>query len=89
MALAVIATYIGRRFMPPPPKTEVDINDPTPRLVGQQGESVGAFAGGLGRVFVDGKEWSAELDGGGELAPKAKVEVVAILGGARLKVKPA
>ena len=89
VALAVIATYIGRRFMPPPPKTDVDINDPTPRLVGQHGESVGAFAGGIGRVFVDGKEWSAELDGGGELAPKAKVEVVAILGGARLKVRPA
>jgi membrane protein implicated in regulation of membrane protease activity len=87
VVLAIGATYVGRRFMPPPPKGLVDINDPTPRLVGRQGESVGPFAGGLGRVFVDGKEWSAELDGGGELAAKAKVEVVAILGGARLRVR--
>ena len=64
-----------------------DINDPTPRIVGQQGEATDAFKAGLGRVFVDGKEWAAELEGGGELAAKTKVEVTQILGGARLKVK--
>ena len=87
--LAVVATYLGRRFMPPPAKSEVDINDQAPRLVGQSGESVSAFAGGCGRVFVDGKEWAAELDGGGDLAARQKVEVIAILGGARLRVRPA
>ena len=48
-----------------------------------------AFADGEGRVFVDGKEWSAELEGGGALPDGAKVEVAAILGGARLQVRPA
>ena len=64
-----------------------DINDPSRRLVGQEGEATDAFKAGLGRVFVDGKEWAAELEGGGELAAKTKVEVTQILGGARLKVK--
>jgi hypothetical protein len=40
-------------------------------------------------VFVDGKEWAAELDGGGDLAAKSKVTVLEILGGARLKVAAA
>jgi membrane protein implicated in regulation of membrane protease activity len=40
-------------------------------------------------VFVDGKEWAAELDGDGDLAAKAKVVVTEILGGARLKVRAA
>jgi membrane protein implicated in regulation of membrane protease activity len=89
VVVAIVATFVGRRLMPPASKTAVDINDPKPRLVGHQGEAVAPFKAGLGRVFVDGKEWAAELDGGGEIEAKAKVEVLAILGGARLKVKPA
>jgi membrane protein implicated in regulation of membrane protease activity len=84
---AVVFTYLGRRFLRPAPKDEGDINDLAPRLVGREGETVSAFKAGLGRVFVDGKEWAAELDGGGDLAPKSKVQVLEILGGARLKVK--
>ncbi len=38
-------------------------------------------------MFVDGKEWSAELDGGGELEAGARVTVNALIGGARLKVQ--
>jgi len=38
-------------------------------------------------VFVDGKEWSAELDAADALAAGAKVEVIAVLGGARLRVR--
>ncbi|HUO11478.1 MAG TPA: NfeD family protein [Caulobacteraceae bacterium] len=88
VVVAIVATYLGRRYVPPAGKGEGgDINDPTPRLVGKQGEAVAPFKAGLGRVFVDGKEWAAELDGGGDLAAKAKVEVIEILGGARLKVK--
>ena len=86
--VAVVATFLGRRFLPPASK-KGDINDPSPRLVGHQGEAAAAFQAGLGRVFVDGKEWAAELDGGGDLPANAKVEVTEILGGARLKVKPA
>jgi membrane protein implicated in regulation of membrane protease activity len=84
---AVVFTYLGRRFLRPAPKGEGDINDLAPRLVGREGETVSAFKAGLGRVFVDGKEWAAELDGGGDLAPRSKVQVLEILGGARLKVR--
>ena len=87
VVVAIIATYLGRRFLPPAGRKGSDINDPAPRIVGHIGEACGAFQAGLGRVFVDGKEWSAELEGGGELAAKSKVEVVQILGGARLRVK--
>ena len=87
VVVAIAATYVGRRFLPPAERGKGDINDPTPRLVGQEGEAVAAFKAGLGRVFVDGKEWAAELEGGGDLANKAKVVVTDILGGARLKVK--
>ena len=83
---AVLFTYLGRRFLPPAPKDELDVNDTTQRLVGREGETVAPFADGLGRVFVDGKEWAAELDGGGDLAARSKIRVLEILGGARLKV---
>ena len=90
VVVAIIATYLGRRYLPPAGKGAAhDINDPTPRLVGRQGETVSPFKAGLGRVFVDGKEWAAELEGGGDLPASAKVEVTGIVGGARLKVKPA
>ena len=84
---AIAATYVGRRFLPPAGRGKGDINDPSPRLIGQEGQAAAAFKAGLGRVFVDGKEWAAELEGGGELAARSKVEVVEILGGARLKVR--
>ena len=48
-----------------------------------------AFRGNRGRVFIDGKEWAAELEGGGDLSAHAKVVVTEILGGARLRVKAA
>jgi membrane protein implicated in regulation of membrane protease activity len=87
--VTVAATYLGRRFMRPAPKSDVDINDLAPRLIGKEGEATSVFTGGRGRVFVDGKEWAAELDGDGDLAARAKVVVTEIVGGARLKVKPA
>ncbi len=39
--------------------------------------------------MVDGKEWAAELEGGGELPTGAPVTVTALVTGARLKVTPA
>ena len=87
VVVAVVATFLGRRFLRPAPKAEPDINDPTRRLIGQQAEATDTFKAGLGRVFIDGKEWAAVLDGGGDLAARSKVEVVEILGGARLKVR--
>jgi len=83
---AVVATYIGRRFLRPQTSVSADINEPAQRLIGQSAETTTGFAHGHGRVFVDGKEWAAELEGGGDLPAQAKVEVVGVLG-ARLKVK--
>lgn len=89
VVIAIAATYVGRRYLPAAPRGAGDINDPTPRLIGREGEATEPFRGGRGRVFVDGKEWAAELDGADELAAKAKVRVVEIMGGARLKVRAA
>jgi len=83
----VVATYAGRRLMPRPPPLGADINDPLTRLIGHHGQAAGAFVASQGRVFVDGKEWSAELDGEGSVAAGDRVEVTAILGGARLRVR--
>jgi membrane protein implicated in regulation of membrane protease activity len=87
--LTAATTYVGRRFLGPRPGRGHDLNDPLPRLIGREGKAATTFEGGLGRVFVDGKEWSAELDGDGALPAGRRVEVVALVGGARLKVRPA
>jgi membrane protein implicated in regulation of membrane protease activity len=87
--LTIITTFVGRRYLRGARPGSTDVNDPLNRLVGHRGEAVADFAGEDGRVFVDGKEWSAVLDGAGPLSAGAKVEVVAVLGGARLKVKSA
>jgi membrane protein implicated in regulation of membrane protease activity len=83
----IITTYLGRRFMPSAHLGGPDINDSHGRLIGRQAEAAAAFEAGLGRVFVDGKEWSAELEGAGSIPAGAKVEVIAVLGGARLRVR--
>ncbi|MCA6235670.1 MAG: NfeD family protein, partial [Phenylobacterium sp.] len=57
-----------------------DINDTTSRLIGQSARSVAAFHHGEGRIALDGKEWAAELEGGGALAAEAEVEVTGIRG---------
>ena len=89
-AVATIAsTYVGRRFIKGAHPGAFDLNNPLTRLVGHQGQAATAFEAGRGRVFVDGKEWSAELDGDGPLPLGATVEVVAVEGGARLRVKAA
>jgi membrane protein implicated in regulation of membrane protease activity len=86
-AATVITTIAGRRWLRGIPHAGSNINDPRARLIGHRGKASHAFEAGLGRVFVDGKEWSAELDAGGVLAAGAKVEVIAVLGGARLRVR--
>ena len=89
--LTVISTLLARRFLParvrqPGP----DINDRAKGLIGQSGQAVGTFAGGRGRVFVGGAEWIAETDAADPPPPPgARLEVVEVLGGGRLKVKAA
>jgi len=87
--LTIITTYVGRRYLRGAQPGASDVNNPLTRLVGHRGEAVAAFEGEDGRVFVDGKEWSAVLAGPGPLSAGAKVEVVEVLGGARLRVKAA
>jgi membrane protein implicated in regulation of membrane protease activity len=87
--LTIVTTYVGRRFIRGAPAHADDVNNPLTRLVGHRGEAATPFEGGAGRVFVDGKEWSAVLEGSELLAAGAKVVVVEVLGGARLRVRAA
>jgi membrane protein implicated in regulation of membrane protease activity len=57
------------------------------RLTGRIGRSTGEFVNGVGRVWIDGAEWGAELDGGDESLPKGSpVRVVKVIGGIKLQV---
>lgn len=88
--LTIVSTLAARRYLPHPFRARgPDINDPAHRIVGHEGRVASAFAGGHGRVFVDGKEWAAELEGAEELAAGAEVKVTGVVTGARLKVKAA
>lgn len=86
-ALTIVTTLAGRRFFPRRPHGR-DINDTRARLTGLAGVAAGDFQAGRGRVFVDGKEWAAELEGAGSLATGARIVVVAVHG-AHLTVRPA
>jgi membrane protein implicated in regulation of membrane protease activity len=89
-ALTIVTTFVARRYLPnvlvrhPGP----DINDAQARLLGHHGRAVTPFKSRHGRVFIDGKEWAAELDGGEALDAGAEVEVTGVAG-ARLRVKSA
>lgn len=84
--LTIITTLTGRHFFPRA-IVGADINDTRSRLTGLEGVAAGAFQDGRGRVFVDGKEWAAQLEGGASLASGMKVIVVAVKG-ACLTVRP-
>jgi membrane protein implicated in regulation of membrane protease activity len=86
--LTIASTLLARRYLPRAvAATGGDINDNVARLVGFHGSAVQAFVARRGRVFIDGKEWAAELDGADALEAGASVEVVAVHG-ARLRVRP-
>lgn len=88
--LTIVTTFVARRYFAArlgEPGGH-DINDNVARLVGHRGKAVRAFAGRDGRVFIDGKEWAAELDEGEALADGASVEVTGV-SGSRLRVRPA
>ena len=81
--LTILATLIARPWLSRAPKA--DLNDRAGRVLGQTGEARADFVAGRGRVFVDGAEWPAELEGGGELGAGDPVRVVRVEG-ARLIV---
>ena len=87
--LTIVSTVIGRRYFPHPfHRDGPDINDRAGRLIGKRGEIVQPFEAGLGRAFVDGSEWAAEMaDNAAPVPVGTRVEVVEMLGAARLKVK--
>lgn len=85
--LTIVSTATARRYFPRRLAGDAhDINDTTARLVGREGRVVAPFLAGAGRVFVDGKEWAAELAEGDALEAGARVKVTAVAG-ARLKVR--
>ncbi|RAK60066.1 NfeD family protein [Phenylobacterium hankyongense] len=85
--LTIASTLLARRYFPRSPGPHAhDINDNVARLVGHQGKAVDAFHGRAGRVFIDGKEWAAELDDGEALDAGARVEVIGVRG-AHLRVR--
>ena len=59
----------------------------TARLPGRIGRTTSEFVNGVGRVWIDGAEWGAEIDSGEEDLPEgAPVRVVRVIGGIRLQV---
>ena len=61
--------------------------DRTGRLIGRIGRTTGEFANGVGRVWIDGSEWGAELDSEDILPPETHVRVTGVTGGVRLQVR--
>ena len=87
--LTIVSTLLARRYFPRSAADHGhDINDQVVRLVGHHGVAVAPFAGGVGRVFIDGKEWAAELSEGDRIEAGSRVEVVGVAG-AHLRVKTA
>jgi hypothetical protein len=86
--LTLVTTFLARRYLIRLPSDHPDINDQAQRLLGKIGEARSAFVEGQGRAFVNGAEWPANLETGGELEAGERVVVTAI-DGPRLIVKPA
>lgn len=82
--LTIVLIALARPWLSRAPKE--DLNDRAGRVVGKTGEARGDFISGHGRVFVDGAEWPAELESGGELKAGERI-VVAKCEGARLLVR--
>lgn len=88
-ALTIVSTLTARRYLPRSLTTHAhDINDNIARLIGHQGKAVASFRDRSGRVFIDGKEWAAELEDGEALEAGSRVEVTGVHG-ARLRVRQA
>lgn len=88
--LTISLALLSRRYLPKSLLRQPahDINDNVARLVGHHGRAVSAFQGRNGRVFIDGKEWAAELDEGEALEAGTRVEVTGVAG-AHLRVRGA
>ncbi len=77
-----------KKALPTPESLEHASRDRTGRLIGRIGRTTGEFANGVGRVWIDGAEWGAEIDAGDEaLPPDVPVRVMGVTGGVRLQVR--
>ncbi|HEY3949484.1 NfeD family protein [Phenylobacterium sp.] len=87
--VTISAVLLARRYLPRSLLHPAhDINDNIGRLVGHRGRAVTAFRAHAGRVFIDGKEWAAELEGAEALEAGSAVEVTGVAG-AHLRVRGA
>lgn len=59
----------------------------TARLIGRIGRTTSDFANGVGRVWIDGAEWGADLDGEETIPSDTPVRVISVNGGVRLQVR--
>lgn len=69
---------------PEPPAAD---ENRTARLIGRIGRTTGEFSNGVGRVWIDGAEWGAELHGDETLPSDTPVRVMGVTGGVRLHVR--
>lgn len=84
-ALTVVLTLVSRRFIKKVNPDDVpDINDVQLRLIGKPARVVEPFHNGMGRVFISGSEWAAEIEGASPLVGE-NVIVDQVMGG-RLRV---
>lgn len=86
--LTAATTLVGRRFFGKH-RAGTDVNAPGERLIGRSGLATSDFSSGYGRVAVEGCEWAAELEDGGDLVKGAPIEVARLADGARLVVRQA
>jgi inner membrane protein len=85
--LTIVTTLLGRKILRRvDPVQGADINDNIARIVGHRGKAASSFQAGAGRVFIDGKEWAAELEGGESLTAGEAVQVTGV-DGSRLRVR--
>jgi membrane protein implicated in regulation of membrane protease activity len=77
-----------KKALPTPEALDQASQDRTGRLIGRIGRTTGEFVNGVGRVWIDGAEWGAEIDAGEDaLPPDAPVRVMGVTGGVRLQVR--
>jgi membrane protein implicated in regulation of membrane protease activity len=81
--------HTEKRAAAPAPEAAAGVSqDRTGRLVGRIGRTTGEFVNGVGRVWIDGAEWGAEIDAGDDvLPPDEPVRVTGVTGGVRLRVQ--
>jgi hypothetical protein len=77
---------------PPAPRRRrapqaVGAMDRTGRLIGRIGKTTSEFSNGVGRVWIEGAEWGADLENGESLGSDTPVRVMRVHGGVRLQVR--